>query len=61
MSSQKNSHLTAMFALIKRAWSELDEANRRIFDIRVDERFVERQADHEPRGHRARERMVPTR
>lgn len=40
MTTHTSSRLTAMRARIKRMWSELDYANRRMLDIRTGEYFM---------------------
>jgi hypothetical protein len=52
MTTHTSSRLTAVPARIKRAWSELDYANRRMFDIRTGEHFMG-QAERESRGRAA--------
>jgi len=42
MTAKKHSRLTAIRARLKRIGSELNDANRRMFDIRTGERFTDR-------------------
>jgi hypothetical protein len=59
MSTRTRSRLSALRARIKRGWSEVGYANRRMFDIRTGEQFVERPSDPEPRARRPRKTAVP--
>jgi hypothetical protein len=61
MTTHKNSQLAAVRARIKRTWSELDYANRRMFDIRTGEHFIGRQSEKEPRERTTRRTAVPAR
>jgi len=45
---------TAMRARIKRIWSELGYANRRMFDIRTGRHFMHDGRDEQPRTRAAR-------
>jgi hypothetical protein len=52
MTTRKHSRLAALRARIKRLWSELADANRRMFDIRTASHFMKRQ--ERPPGSAAR-------
>lgn len=59
MAAYKHSRTSAIAARLKRIWSELGYANRRMFEIRTGERFVDdhRQSfveDHQQSASRSR-------
>jgi hypothetical protein len=56
MAAHKSSRLTTVRARIKRIWSELDYANRRMFDIRTGKHFMQdaRADEHRTGGNRRR-------
>lgn len=59
MTTHRSSRLTAMRARIKRTWSELDYANRRMFDIRTGEHFMKGAPEEKSPGRAARRTAVP--
>jgi hypothetical protein len=61
MAAHKSSRLTRMRTRIKRIWSELDYANRRMFDIRTGERFMQDARKKEASTRVARRRAVAAR
>jgi hypothetical protein len=58
MATHKSSLLTGMRARIKRIWSELDYANRRMFDIRTGKHFIQDGRNEERRTRGARRRAA---
>ena len=61
MIAHKHSRISAVVARIKRIWSELDDANRRMFAIRTGERFMNRRHGTESGNRSARRTAAPTR
>ena len=59
MTTHRSSRLTGMRARIKRTWSELDYANRRMFYIRTGAHFINGAPEKKSRGRAARRTAVP--
>lgn len=59
MAAHPNSHLTRMRTRVKQIWSELGYANRRMFDIRTGEYFMQDVRPKQSRGRSARRRAAP--
>jgi hypothetical protein len=57
MTTHRQSRLAAVRARVKRIWSELDYANRRMFEIRTGAHFIEGQ--EKAPGRPARRTAVP--
>jgi hypothetical protein len=58
MITHKGSRLSGAAARLKRVWSELGEANRRMFDVRTGERFMSVREKAESRGPESRGRVA---
>jgi hypothetical protein len=61
MAAHRSSRLTRMRARIKRIWSELGYANRRMFDIRTGEHFMRDARRKDSRARTARRGAVAAR
>jgi hypothetical protein len=59
MSTHTSSRLAAAPARIRRIWSELDYANRRMFAIRTAEYLMNGEPEKESRGRAPRRTAVP--
>ena len=59
MSTQKSSRLAAARARIRRIWSELDYANRRMFAIRTGEHLMNGAPEKDSRRRVPRRTAVP--
>lgn len=58
MAAQRRQRLAAIRARVKRTWSELGYANRRMFDIRTGQRFIAGEKDSPARA--VQRRALPT-
>lgn len=61
MISHKDSRPSTIVARLRRIWSELDYANRRMFEIRTGQPFVNDRDKIAPSGRAAGRRAVPAR
>lgn len=61
MAAHRSSRLTRMRTRIKRIWSELGYANRRMFDIRTGEHFMHDTRKQDSRAGLARRRAAAAR